>query len=205
MNETFRILDNSSSTLDDTNLSSLNCPIFTEEEQNIVDHFYFWVGGVGVCIVSCTGLFLNLTAICVLLTRLSKHNNFNHLIVILFVVDSLYLVLSVINTFRMEFGFKPRILTILFPKITFPMCTICLTLSIFMTVGIAHERYIAVKHPIIHRQRMISAKFRRISLMKYIVSVVFCAVAFNIPKFFEVELNWKNSTEVIDMNNTQYR
>ena len=205
MNETFDVLENVSSILNDTNVSSLNCPSFTEQDGRILEHFRYWIGGVGVCIVSVTGLLLNFPAICVLLTRLSNHNNFNQLIVILFVLDSMYLLLSVITTLQRRFGLKSRLLTILFPKFTYPISSISLTLSIFMTVGIANERYIAIKHPIIHRQRMRSAKFRRINLMKYMLSIVACAVGFNVPKFFEAELGWQNSTVVTDMNNTEER
>ena len=205
MNETFDVLENVSSILNDTNVSSLNCPSFTEQDGRILGHFRYWIGGVGVCIVSVTGLLLNFPAICVLLTRLSNHNNFNQLIVILFVLDSMYLLLSVITTLQRRFGLKSRLLTILFPKFTYPISSISLTLSIFMTVGIANERYIAIKHPIIHRQRMRSAKFRRINLMKYMLSIVACAVGFNVPKFFEAELGWQNSTVVTDMNNTEER
>ena len=178
------------------NDSGLICPEVTKEDYIILDHFRYWVGGVGVCIVSITGFILNLGAVCVLLTRLSNHNNFNQLMVILFVLDSFYLLLSVISTVQRRFGLEIDTMTIIYPKFTYPISSISLTLSIFMTVGMAHERYIAIKYPIKHRQRMISAKFRRINLLKYMVSIVFCAVGFNVPKFFEAELIWVNAKEM---------
>ena len=82
----------------------------------------------------------------------------------------------------------------MFPKFTYPVWSISLTLSIFLTVGIAHERYIAIKYPIIHRQRMRSGKYRRITLMKYTVCVLLCAIIFNLPKFFEIEIDWRDAT-----------
>ena len=182
------------------NLSSYNCPIWTDKDYHLLRQIRYWVGGVCVCTVSFTGLFLNLTAICVLFSRLSKHNNFNQLIVNLFVVDSVYLLLAMLFAFQVCFGFKNWTLMTIFPKFTFPTIHVMLTLSILMTVGIAHERYVAIKHPIIHRQRMLSGKFRRLNLMKYMTSVVFCAIVFNIPKFFEIELIWKIPRE---MNNTR--
>ena len=204
-NETTYLLDNSSLVVNETKLlSPVNCPNFTEQDEHILEHFTYWVGGVSVCIVSFTGIILNLTAICVLLTRLSNRNNFNQLIVILFTVDSVYLILSVITTFQRKLGLTNRILTIIFPKFTYPISSTSLTLSIFMTVGITHERYIAVKYPIIHSARMRSAKYRRINLLKYVLCIMFGAVAFNVPKFFEATLDWYNPA-VINKNNTKDR
>ena len=40
------------------NDSQLFCPSFTEHDGIILDHFRYWVGGVGVCIVSITGFIL---------------------------------------------------------------------------------------------------------------------------------------------------
>ena len=194
------ILNNSTS-----NGSQIFCPSYTEQDVIILEHFRYWVGGVGVCIVSITGFILNLGAVCVLLTRLSNHNNFNQLMVILFVLDSFYLLLSLITTIKRNFGFKNRTLTIIYPKFIYPISSISLTMSIFMTVGMAHERFVAIKHPITHRQRMISAKFRRINLLKYMVSIVFCAVGFNVSKFFEAELSWSNATDTTNINSTDAR
>ena len=192
--------------INETNISTtIHCPSFTEQDGMILVQFRYWVGGVMVSIVSITGFLLNLVAICVLLTRLSNHNNFNHLMVILFVLDSLYLLLSMITTIQRRFGLKNRTITILYPKFTYPISSISLTLSIFMTVGMAHERYIAIKHPITHRQRMTSAKFRRINLLKYMILIVFLAVGFNISKFFEAELVWFSSKKVSNSNSTQER
>ena len=210
MNKTLSDFDSSTlTTISSSNLITINasnesqviCPSVTTEDFMILDEFRYWVGGVGVCIVSITGFILNLAAVCVLLTRLSNHNNFNQLMVILFVLDSFYLLLSVITTVQRRFELKNRTLTIIYPKFTYPISSISLTLSIFMTVGMAHERYIAIKYPITHRQRMISAKFRRINLLKYMVSIVFCAVGFNVPKFFEAELIWINATEITNVTN----
>ena len=185
-----------------SNISTIHCPSFTHEDELVLLQFMYWVGGVGVCIVSITGVLLNLGAVFVLLTRLSNHNNFNHLMVILFVLDSLYLLLSMLTTVQRRFGLKNRTMTIIYPKFTYPISSISLTLSIFMTVGMAHERYVAIKHPITHRQRMISAKFRRLNLLKYMVSIVFCAVGFNIPKFFEAQLVWVK--QIDDASNASY-
>jgi hypothetical protein len=82
-----------------------------------------------------------------------------------------------------------------------PVYYVTLTLSIFFTVAISHERYIAIQYPIVHRQKMKSAKTRRINLLKYIIFIIFVAVVFHVPKLFELELVWKNSTGVANETN----
>ena len=203
MNTTDVDLPNISSlTLNDTLFSTLDCPNFTTQEIHTINQAKYWVGDVSVCVVSFFGIVMNMTAVYVLLSSLSNRNNFNHFIVILFFIDSFYLVLSMLTTLQIRLGLTHQNLIMMFPKFTYPVWSIGLTLSIFLTVGISHERYIAIKYPIIHRQRMRSAKYRRITLMKYMVCVFLCAIIFNVPKFFEIELDWRNvsSVALIDSN-----
>ena len=52
MNETFNVLNNSSSIDDATNVSSLNFPMpDISSFYGIAEYFHYWVGGVSVCIV----------------------------------------------------------------------------------------------------------------------------------------------------------
>ena len=89
-----------------------------------------------------------------------------------------------------------RIHTMLLPKFTYPLIFVSLSASIFMTVAVAHERYVAIKKPIQHRQSMRSAKFQRKKSSVYILIVALLAFGFNVPKFLEVELKWENSVNV---------
>ena len=165
----------------------------TEKDNELIFTFDFWVGSIAVCCVAIPGLLMNLTAICVLLTRISIQNIFNHLLISLFVFDSIFLVINIAEVFHSQFGMVTtvsKVYMILFPHFIWPLTGISLTASIFMTVGIAHERYVAIKWPIIHRQSMESAKFRHIKLAKYMMSTTVAAILYNIPLFFEAELKW---------------
>ena len=195
--------ETSSQIINDTLFAILNCPNFTTHEIGAINQAKYWVGGFSVCAVSFFGIVLNMTAVGVLLSSLSNRNNFNHLIAMLFFIDSVYLILSMLTTLQIRLGLTHRNLIMMFPKFTYPVWSISLTLSIFLTVGIAHERYIAIKYPIIHRQRMRSAKYRRITLMKYMVCVFLCAIIFNVPKFFEIEIDWRNTSSVASTDEKQ--
>ena len=120
-------------------------------------------------------------------------NTFNSLLIFLFCIDSFYLVIeevSSIQTILATTEENDDFITLLVPHFLYPMESVSLTASIFMTVGIAHERYIAIKSPIKHRQSMRSNSARRIRLIKYIMIVIFCSFAINLPKFFEREIIW---------------
>lgn len=206
MDYTTELVDNHAN-IGSGNISiNLNCPNLTQYDIDIMDAFSYWVGGVALCCISIPGLLMNLTAIYVLSTRGSFHQNtFFALLVSLFVFDSMYLFFETIETFRRRFHYETRIHTILLPQFTYPFTIISLAASIFMTMGIAHERYDAIKRPVVHRQSMRSNKFRRIKFIKYILAVSFCAIFFNIPKFFEVELKWEYPMWDMAANQTQNR
>ena len=169
----------------------LNCTERTDKEKEMIAYFHYWVGGVAVNSISIIGILLNIVAIRRVIPRLSTQHIFNHLIVTLFAVDSMCLVIAIAWSSALNMGWNIEFLIVIFPKFTHPMSQICIALSIFMTVGISHERYVAIKSPIIHRQKMLSAKFRRITLMKYLLPIFFVAVSLNVSKYFELDLKWK--------------
>ena len=182
----------------------LNCPLWTENDRELVRSFEYWVGGVAVCCLSIPGMLLNIIAICLLCTRVSIQTTFNSLLISLFTMDSFYLLFETLKSFRTKFNIESRIQTILLPKLTYPLTFVSLSASIFMTVAVAHERYVAIKKPIQHRQSMRSSKFQRKKSSVYILIVILLAFGFNAPKFLEVELKWQENAGN-NSNNTGVR
>ena len=74
---------------------------------------------------------------------------------------------------------------ILFPYFLFPFLSIAMTASVFMTVGIALERYIAVHYPINYSQAMMQANALNKRVSKYVITVTALSVLFSVNKFFE--------------------
>ena len=188
----------------DTNISSVVCPKWEAEDLKLIEAFEYWVGGVAVSALAIPGMLFNLIAIYYLITRTSIHTTFNSLLISLFAMDSIYLLFETLETFRRRFRLESRLHLILLPKFTYPLMFVSLSASIFMTVGVAHERYDAIMKPIQHRQSMRSGKYRRKKFLIYLLAVCFLAVGFNIPKFFEVELKWENSIKT-SSNGTDLR
>ena len=193
--------------------SSLDCSSWSKDDWRYVEYFVYWVGHIGVCSVAAMGLLVNFLGIGFLSRRLSNQNIFNELIVILLIIDSLYLLIQFgiklvyllsLESMNIE-SFGDLLNYVIIPVYIKPISHMFLTLSIFMTVGIACERSVAIKHPISHRQSMLSAKFRRISLMKYMIPIILCAVGFDLPKFFEQEVHWKKPKHLKNINASDYR
>ena len=81
-------------------------------------------------------------------------NAFNMLLVSLLGFDSWFLVGTILENFRRNFGLGTNIHTLLFPQVLFPSLAVAMTGSIFMTVAISLERYFAVHHPIGEMKRL---------------------------------------------------
>ena len=172
------------------NITTFRCNNLSTYEYTILDNVEYWVGGIVVIAISVIGIILNICGICLISKRLSKQNTFNHLLMFLFLVDMIYLILSILYVMQIKLLVTNYALNLMFPKFIFPMCHVFLTLSVFMTLGIAYERSVAVSRPLHRRKQMLSRRFRQTSLAKCILSIVFYSILFNIPKFFEFESKW---------------
>ena len=69
-------------------LDLLNCPNLTLHDLKVIGDITFWVEGVAVCCIGIPGVILNLAAICILSARVSRKNNFNEMLITLFVFES---------------------------------------------------------------------------------------------------------------------
>lgn len=75
-------------------------------------------------------------------------NSFNLLLIALICFDSWYLFGSLLGSLKRGLDLKLQLQTLLFPHLIYPSMFISMSASIFMTVAIALERYIAVHYPI---------------------------------------------------------
>ena len=119
----------------------------------------------GYCniILSVFGIIANILAICVF-SKKSFKSNFNNLLISLAVCDLLFLVVSISESVRRTFqdreasnstvgGQLTQIHHQMFPYFLYPLHNILLSISIFMTVSISIERYLAIFHPLVYKLR----------------------------------------------------
>ncbi|XP_059098618.1 FMRFamide peptide receptor frpr-18-like [Tigriopus californicus] len=162
----------------------LDCPTFSEEDENTIEFFSFWVEGVANVVMAALGLVAN-TVSSLILCKEDMRNSFNFLLIALFFMDSCYLVGSITEAIRKSFNAATSLHLYMFPYFLYPCLSIAMTCSVFMTVAVALERYIAVHYPIDYSQAINSPEACRRRLFKYVIPVVIMAVFVNAPKFFE--------------------
>jgi hypothetical protein len=200
-----RTHDNETLIMDEIQSDRNSSPICSTLDLKIVESYHFWVKGILLFFVAIVGLILNIIAVHILSTRNSMKNTFNSLLISLFCVDSFYLIntcVMCVQTLLHTTGKNDDFITILVPHFLYPMMSITLAGSILMTVGIAHERHLAIKSPIKHRQSMTSSRARRNRLIKYVLIVTLCSFAINATKFLELEIVWSNPSMNKSMNAT---
>lgn len=182
----------SNTTVFDGFVPKRDCPIFSTADELFLKSFSFWVEGVVQSVCAGLGIIGNILA-CVIITRKEMRNSFNLLLVSLACFDSTYLIGSILDSLRKPniFGLVSEAHIILFPYLLYPVNQIAISGSIFMTVAIAWERYIAVHYPLDYNQAMNNSHAIRKRLMKYVGPVLILSIVFNLGKFFEGKIVYK--------------
>ena len=124
-----------------------DCPKYDDTVDKFIEEFSFWTDGVLKSLIAVLGLAGNAIAIAVLV-RPAMRNSFNLLLVTLALIDSTYLFLQILEAFRIPFSLRSDVHILFFPHLLYPLLNIALTASVFMTVAIAVERYVAVHYPL---------------------------------------------------------
>ena len=156
----------------------------TSEEHYFQDIHGYWVQSVISIIVSILGSIVNVITILILSSAELKRLFFNKLLICLTVFDIFYLVNSIYESFRLHItgtsycSFQGHVLLLLYPLRKIVMCC-----SIYMTLVLTFERYLAVAKPIAHRNRSIgSSEGKRV--LKYVSPVIFFSIIYCLPTFF---------------------
>jgi len=181
-----------------------NCTEATEADYVLLDNIDVLVGGYGTIVLAILGVCANILAILVFCKKSFK-SNFNNLLIALAVFDLLFLLVSITESIRRTFeprvtnsstfiGLAIQIHHHLFPYFLYPLHNILLTCSIFMTISISIERYLAIFHPFVNQKRKCIS-----SLIFHIIPVIILAVLINIPKFLESKVVFEDQTSWIDI------
>ena len=150
-----------------------------------------------VITIAVFGILLNVTGAYILASRKSMKNTFNRLLISLYSIDSLFLSAYIyINLTLTYVKSQHPIYTILskFVKLFYSYAFKC---SIFVTVGTAHERYIAMLYPATHVSNISSGRNLCIRLLKYLIPISLASMILIVPEYLENELIWelRNSSD----------
>ena len=77
------------------------CPIYSEAERFWIDNIAFWLDGVAKSVVAFIGVFANILAGYILNLPKMK-NSFNLCLVALSVIDTIFLIGGILESFKMR-------------------------------------------------------------------------------------------------------
>ena len=159
-----------------------------------------WVSGVSTCIIVIAGTILNCVSIRIIWKKYQRTNIFYQMLIHLLCIDICVLVtwanLSLVIAFQLE----NEIIIHMVPYFSYPSTQIAITASTFMTVAIAHERYLAIRDPLKYSADMKTPNVQRNRLRRYQVLVLLVSVVINFPHFLDLEVKYVNLSK--DMNST---
>ena len=167
---------------------NMSCEI-TKAQKQFYSVYSWWLGGIGTIFVASFGLLFNTIAISILCNKRMKESFFNRLLVCLAIVDNLFLINGIYSAYAMQLS-EPNTSSgshlFIFINILYPARNVLMCSSIYMTVGLACERYISIAKPYLQRSRESENTCRR--LVCYVVPVISLSIVFYIPKFFDLKL-----------------
>ena len=176
-----------------------------EELEKMIEFIFILSSSVqyGIIAIAVVGILMNCTAIQILWTRKSMKNTFNTLLMSLYGLDNIFLFTYIYLYLALSWESNASIITSRYIKLVY---SAAFKGSIFMIVGITHERYIAVEHPIRHASLMSSGRARRNRFMKYFIPIIIFALLLIVPEWLEFELVWVYENQTFtpqDMFNNQ--
>ena len=141
------------------------------------------------------GTIGNVAAIALLTRPQIRSCFFNQLLAVLATFDILYIITMMIESLK---TLRPDIVetyfyTKTFPILLYPLNHISMTGSIFTTVGVTLERFIATYKPIYYNQVIKNVTGHTKRFIQYTLTITILSVLFNIPKFLESEVVEDNS------------
>ena len=157
----------------------------TQDEYEFQKLHGWWVQGLASVTVGLFGMIVNMMTMVTLAKEEMKQLFFNKLLICLTIFDILFLINNLYESFRLHMIGIPdyctlpgHVLIVLLPFRRMLMCC-----SIYMTLVLTIERYLAVAKPISQRNRSIgSSESKRV--LKYISPVILVSLAYCAPLLF---------------------
>jgi hypothetical protein len=178
------------------------------DEHAMIRTCAFWLEGVLLIGVGSVGILGNLIAILVLHLEkktTTSSSSFNRLLAMLATFDTIFILFTLMDYSLARVFFWPwardsEVWVYLIPKVLYPLNNMTFCCSIYLTVMLAWERYLAVCHP--NHYRMVNraqAGYTR-TLLVYVLPVVLFSIVLNIPKFLETELVYDDYEAALSAN-----
>ena len=170
----------------------------------------FWMEVVFQFTIGIVGIISNLLAIPILCSPSIK-SVFNKLLICLLILHTVYISSVLLIEAIMWEVWKSESDTridawniILFSFILHPLKQLMLYSSTFITVLMARQRFLAIRHPITYRNSILSSN-PWIPAIKSLIVVLMTAALFTFPLFLETSVEGKVNGRVYDVNSTHFQ
>ena len=116
---------------------------------------------------------------------------FNQTLAVLAMVDTTYILLDTYRTIVFKLDAEFNCLDVYGISFLRPIQSIAMNASIYLTVVIAIERYLAVSRPLSVYMGEIGGQNKWRALVFYVAPAIILAILINIPVFFEYEWDYQ--------------
>lgn len=157
-----------------------------ETDSDYLNTYNWWMECVVEIVIGLMGLIGNCIALPILHSKLMS-SIFNKMLVFLTIFDNMFIICCVLEAIR-KYIFTSNAQQLIFIYLLYQLQNIALTCSIYATVVLAVERYIAVSRPVEYHIMVNtsgSSPWRRV--LAYMVPIILFGILFNLPKYFELK------------------
>lgn len=162
----------------------VNCTLNDDPQA---EFFEFWTNGVLLNLVGLLGIFGNIISM-IILSRPQMKSSINYLLIGLASSDTILIVTSVLlfgipaiypytgHLFFYYYNIYPHLATLLFP-----LAMIAQTVTVYLTLTVTLERFVAVCLPLRARSLCTYGRART-----YVMVIILFSIVYNLPRFWEV-------------------
>lgn len=181
---------------DESNLTLSNltdpCPDLGSDQKL----FEFWSNGILLNVVGVLGILGNILSM-IILSRPQMRSSINYLLIGLARCDTVLILTSIllfgVPAIYPYTGYLRYYYLRLLPEISqvvYPIAMSAQTASVYLTLTVTLERYVAVCHPLRARALCTYGRARI-----YVVVIIIFSICYNVPRFFEVNISEYNDRE----------
>lgn len=166
------------------NDSYIYCAIADDPQAEL---FEFWTNGVMLNVVGILGIFGNIISM-IILSRPQMKSSINYLLIGLARCDTILILTSVLlfgipaiypytgHLFVYYYKVYPHLAPVLFP-----LAMVAQTVTVYLTLTVTLERFVAVCHPLRARSLCTYGRARF-----YVLVIIVFSIVYNLPRFWEV-------------------
>ena len=141
--------------------------------------------------IGVVGVIFNCITLVILSTPSMRNNFFNRLLICLSLFDNLYLICEISEVFRHRFNTYYH--QSFFVNVVYPVRSIFMVSSIYMTIALTLERYHAITSPVEYRVRERTSMSKR--LCYYVMPVSILSILYYLPKWLDLNVGEVNDCE----------